>query len=132
MRPLPILMEGGGLPSGAALERLKRAKWAAGYEGKVLPRVAVPGSPGPILAVGVEPDWVTDYALLPDLEDEGRITAALTAILMNPEDERIGRPEDLLSKWFRADVAYVGEEEYDGPDNAGVPNTRAGRWEDMA
>ena len=107
--PLPILMEG-GLPSGEALERLKRAKQATGYDELVLPCVAVPGSPGPILAVGMEPDWVVEYALLPNLDDEARITAALTAVLINRDDPRLGTAEQLLTKWMGVEVKMTGEE----------------------
>lgn len=125
MRPLPILLKGGGLPEGADLERLKRAKFATGYDGMVLPRVAVEGSPAPILAVGVEPSWLTTYAYLPDLSDESRITAALTAVLMDPTNPRLGDEVDLLSKWFDGPVKYLGEENVDGPEQAAVSDGRA-------
>lgn len=125
MRPLPILTPGGRDLSPAELGVLKAAKGASGYEDLVLPRRAVQGSPGPILAVGVEPDWITDYALVPDLTDVGRVTAALTAILVEPDDPRLGQPEDLLSKWLDCDVTYVGEEEYAEPKQTIAPNGRA-------
>lgn len=110
LRPLPILMEGGALPMGFALEALKRAKAATGYEGMVLPVKALPGSPEPILAVGVTPSWLTDYAYLPDLNSVDRITAALTAILMVPNDPRLNDRTDCLSNWFGVEVTYLGEE----------------------
>lgn len=125
MRPLPILLKGGGLPSGADLERLKRAKLATGYDGMVLPRVAVEGSPAPILAVGVEPDWLTTFAYLPDLRDEKRITAALTAVLIEPDNPRLGNEVDLLSRWMNGPVTFKGEEPYDDrTQQAAVPNGR--------
>lgn len=107
VRPLPILTPGRDLPTGGALATLRRAKMATGYSGLLLPRRAVQGSPAPILAVGVEPDWVTDYAFVPDFTQEGRLTEALRAILMNPDDPRIGRPADLLSKWLGVEVKEV-------------------------
>lgn len=126
MRPLPILLAGGGLPEGQDLERLKRAKFATGYDGMVLPRVAVPGSPAPILAVGVEPGWLTTFAYLPDLSDETRITAALTAVLIEPDNPRLGNDVDLLTKWFGKPVTYTGEEPYDDQSQqAAVSNGRA-------
>lgn len=112
LRPLPILTASGALPDGFALEALKAAKLATGYQGMVIPRKAVPGSPGPILAVGVEPDWLVKFAYLPDLSSVDRITAALTAVLMEPEDPRLGDEVDLLSRWFGAPVKFVGEEPF--------------------
>lgn len=111
MRPLPILTADGELPTGAALEALRRAKLATGHDGLVLPRKAVQGSPEPILAVGVEPDWLTTFAFVPNLEDEERIAAALTAILMEPDDPRLSREEDLLSKWMGVEVKRLPDEQ---------------------
>lgn len=125
MRPLPILMAGGGLPTGEPLERLKRAKQATGYSGLILPRIAVEGSPQPILAIGVEPDWLTTFAYLPNLDDETRITAALTAVLMEPEDPRLGDEVDLLSKWFGGPVIFKGVEEFERTNETQVSNGRA-------
>lgn len=107
LRPLPILTASRELPAGGALDRLRRAKLATGYSGLVEPRKAVYGSPGPILAVGVEPDWLTEFAFVPNFNDVGRLTEALRAILMNPEDPRIGQPVDLLSKWLGVEVKEV-------------------------
>lgn len=112
LRPLPILTVDGELPTGFALEALKAAKIATGYSGMVIPRKAVPGSPAPVLAVGREPDWLTTYAYLPDLSNIERITAALTAVLMEPNDPRLGDEVDLLSRWFGAPVKFVGEEPF--------------------
>lgn len=112
LRPLPILTADGELPTGGALATLRLAKMASGYSGMVRPMKAVQGSPGPILAVGVEPDWLVDYALVPDWSSATRLTEALKAILINPDDPRIGRDVDLLSKWFKGPVKFIGEEEY--------------------
>jgi hypothetical protein len=102
------------MPSGWDLAALVAAKQATGYQGLVEPRPALPGSPQPILAVGIEPDWLTRYAYLPSLLDVERTTAALTAILMNPEDTRIADEIDLMSKWFGGEVKYLGEEPVNG------------------
>jgi hypothetical protein len=112
LRPLPILTADGRLPTGDALATLRLATLATGYPGRVLPSKAFHGSPGPILAVGVEPDWLVEYALVPDWSSATRLTEALKAILINPDDPRIGRDVDLLSKWFGGEVKYLGEEEY--------------------
>lgn len=104
-------MPGGGLPEGSALARLRAAKLASGYKGLVIPSIAVQGSPGPVLAVGVEPDWLVEYAYLPNLDDVGRITAALTAILITEDDPRLGTEVDLLSKWFGGTVRLIGTED---------------------
>jgi hypothetical protein len=93
---------------------LKFAKLATGYEGLVVPRMAREGSPAPILTVGVEPDWLTQYAYVDDWSNIGALTEALRTILIKP-DEALGEVE-LLSKWFKAPVKYIGEEEYHGSD----------------
>lgn len=113
IRPLPILTVDGELPAGEALLRLRLAKKATGYLGLVIPCKAVLGSPGPILAVGCEPDWLTSFALVPNLDDVDRLTAALTAILINPDDPRLAGDEYLLSKWFGAPVTYKGTEHHE-------------------
>jgi hypothetical protein len=111
LRPLPILMPGGGLPEGSALARLRAAKLATGYQGLVIPSIAVAGSPGPVLAIGVEPDWLVEYAFIPNLNDVTRIAAALTAILITENDPRLGTEVDLLSKWFGKPVKLIGTED---------------------
>ena len=115
IRPLPILTPSGELPAGEALLRLRQAKKATGYLGMVVPCQAVLGSPGPILAVGREPDWLVSFAYVPYFDDVERLTAALTAILINPDDPRLGGDEYLLSKWFSAPVTYKGTELYVPP-----------------
>lgn len=126
MRPLPILMPGGELPQGGALDRLKKAKFLSRYTDLVIPHKAVQGSPAPILAVGIEPDWLTTYAYLPNLDDVSRITAALNAVLVDTDDPRLGGDVDLLTKWFGMPVTYTGEEPYDDESKqAAVSNGRA-------
>jgi hypothetical protein len=113
LRPLPILTPDKELPTGEALEALRRAKLATGYAGMVLPSRASQGSPAPILAVGCYPDWLTDFVYVADWTDEGKLTTALKAILL---EEGAGwsvmGDTYLLSKWFGGPVKYAGEERY--------------------
>jgi hypothetical protein len=89
---------------------LREAKRASGYLGLVIPVHALEGSPEPILAVGVKPTWLTRYAYVPDFESIPRLTNALKAILVNPDDPRMEDREDLLSMWFGVKVTQIGEE----------------------
>lgn len=61
--------------------------------------------------MGCHPDWLVSYAYLPDLTDVGRITEALKAVLINPEDKRLYTEEDLLSKWMGVELKLVGVED---------------------
>lgn len=110
LRPLPILTHDGSLPTGADLEALKAAKLSLGYEGLVLPARAVQGSPGPILAVGVTPDWLTEFAYVKDWSSVTLLADALRTVLMSPE--RAMGDTYLLSKWLKGPVTFVGEEEF--------------------
>lgn len=110
LRPLPILTPDGSLPTGADLTALKFAKLSSGYEGLVLPGKALKGSPGPILAVGVEPDWLVEFAYVKDWSSLTALAEALKTVLMSPE--RAMGDTYLLSKWLRAPVKYVGEEDF--------------------
>lgn len=114
LRPLPILTTTGELPLGVDLDNLREAKFASGYDGMVIPAVAVQGSPAPILAVGCYPDWLTTFAYIPDFSDVGRLTETLRAILINNEDPRLGDETYLLSKWFGAPVKRLEDEVWDG------------------
>lgn len=111
LRPLPILLSEGGIPSGWALEALRQAKLASGYQGLIRPAVALEGSPAPILAVGCRPKWLTKYVYVDTLFDVEATTAALRAILIEEDDSVLG-DEDLLSRWFKGPVKLIGEEEY--------------------
>ena len=110
VRPLPILTADGELPSGEALLALRASKKLSGYSGMVLPVKAVPGSPEPILCVGVTPDWLCTFALIPDLSNIDRTTAALDAVLVNNDDPRLGSEEVLLSKWMGVEVKMIEQE----------------------
>lgn len=110
LRPLPILTHDGSLPTGADLEALKAAKLSLGYEGLVLPARAVQGSPGPILAVGVTPDWLTEFAYVKDWSSVTLLADALRTVLISPE--RAMGDTYLLSKWLKGPVTFLGEEEF--------------------
>jgi hypothetical protein len=111
VRPLPILWPEGYEPTSEDWAALRTAKNATGYPGLVVPRKAVYGSPGVILAVGALPDWLARFAYIDTLSDIGRLTVALNAILNDPEDPRIGGPEELLSRWMGVEVKQVDEYE---------------------
>lgn len=115
LRPLPILTPDRSLPTGADLTALKFAKLSSGYEGLVLPREAVQGSPAPILAVGCEPDWLTDFAYVKDWSSITALTEALKIVLLSPE-RAIGDTY-LLSKWLQGPVTLLGEEYYAGNES---------------
>ena len=116
LRPLPILTPDGSLPSGASLVALRFAKEATGYPGRVLPAKAVQGSPGPILAIGIEPDWLTSYVYVDDYSSITKLSEALEMLLMDEDNPAVKGEVDLLSKWFQGEVKFLGTEEYDGPN----------------
>lgn len=107
LRPLPILW--GQEPTGDDWAAVRAAKAATGYKGLVVPRAAVYGSPGAILAVGALPDWLCDFAYIDNTSNHESLTAALNAVLNDPQDPRIGTPEQLLSAWMGVDVKLVEE-----------------------
>lgn len=106
LRPLPILTPDGELPTGSALEALRAAKMASGYSGLIVPRQAVYGSPEPVLAVGVKPDWLTKYAYLEDWSDHDAIVRALQTILIW-DDGSVRDEASLLSEWMKAEVRLI-------------------------
>lgn len=63
----------------AALSVLRAAKAQLDTQTKIVPVDALQGSPGPILALGVRPDWLTDYVFVkPDgVDDPDRVAKAL-------------------------------------------------------
>ena len=111
MRPLPILW--GFEPTKEDWDNLRAAKRYSGHKELVVPRPAVPGSPGIILCIGIEaPTWAADrYAYVPDARQVDRLTEALRVVREdNRDDPRLGTQEQLLSKWMGGDVREVIEE----------------------
>jgi len=113
VRPLPILWGNPEVPTSVHWDAVRAAKAATGYKDLVVPGKAVYGSPGPILAIGKEPDWLTEFALVPNVDDHDRLTAALRAILFTPDDPRMGTPEYLLSQWMGGPVKLISTEHYE-------------------
>ena len=103
-----------GDPDKTHWEALSAARGAAGYSSKVQPARALPGSPQPILAVGLMPDWLTDYGYAESFDDHEALQRALSYALDDHSPEEVGqRYAELLSHWMDADVTYAGEEEHD-------------------
>jgi hypothetical protein len=75
------------VPSGADLELFKKAKGQMGIDYLVQPVRGVHGSPGRIIALREEPNWICDYAFVkaPNLES---IKAAMTWALGEGDDPR--------------------------------------------
>lgn len=74
--------------SNADWSRIRAAKASLGVPFKVKPVEAVLGSPGRVLAIGAEPDWVDcDYALVSSTMSPG-LAKALNWVLGDFEDNR--------------------------------------------
>lgn len=104
IRPLPILTA--GEPTAEDWATLRAAKTNTGYQGMVMPRPAVYGSPGIILAVGKLPDWLCKFVYVDSLEDP-RLTDALKTILDVEWTAPVYDEADLLSKWLGEEVTLV-------------------------
>lgn len=70
------------------MDAIKAAKAAMGVDFKVLPRPAVPGSPGRVLALREKPHWFTPYAPVGHPERAESMIAALEWVLLNTDDPR--------------------------------------------
>ena len=94
VRPLPIY-----LPDATEedLARLKEVYVSLGIPGKVRPVAAVPGSPGPLLAIGYKPYWMCDYALVSGTYSPG-LAYAMRCILTDTWDERMKSELDWLNE----------------------------------
>lgn len=108
LRPLPILW--GQEPTDADWAAVRAAKAATGYKGLVVPRQAVYGSPGVILAVGELPSWLCRFVYVDNTNDAEKLTEALNVVLNDPEDPSVGTEADLLSRWMGVEVKEVEEE----------------------
>lgn len=111
MKILPILW--GSPPTPADWKRLSAAREAIGYEDMVQPAVALRGSPGRVLALGVRPTWLTPYQFLSDTGHH-RLPEVLKWCL----DESIYDPyaptyEDMIDDWSGGVMKYMGEERID-------------------
>lgn len=109
LRPLPVLTPDPWPPSSRAWDALRAAKTASGYPGLIIPRQAVQGSPEPVLAVGVEPDWLTKFVYIDSLYDHDALVHAMQVILVWDDGSTLGE-ERLLSKWMGCNVKLIGVE----------------------
>jgi hypothetical protein len=113
MRLLPIYWA--TPPKQADWEALSAARNALGYTEKLMPAPALEGSPGPILAVGKAPSFITPRHALVESTADPRLVDALGYCLgmndgdVDPTDHMVS----MLSEWFEAPVTYVGEEPYE-------------------
>lgn len=111
MKLLPILWA--EPPAAEDWGRLSEARASIGYTDRIQPAEALPGSPQPVLAVGVRPSWITDYTFVEDLTDLEQLGHALQYCLAEPHEppgEDIAR---VLSGWMGVEVKFLNEEEYD-------------------
>lgn len=70
------------------MDAIKAAKAAMNVDFKVLPRPAVPGSPGRVLALREKPNWFTSYAPVGHPERPESMKAALEWVLSDKDDPR--------------------------------------------
>lgn len=103
IQPLPIYPD---ILRGDELLTLKHAKQSLGIEKLVKPVRAVPGSPGPIIAMGEAPHWIVDYANVatPTLES---FKCALMFVLENQTNESAVTVCQQLEKIFGEGVKEV-------------------------
>lgn len=70
------------------MDAIKAAKASMNVDFKVLPRPAVPGSPGRVLALREKPSWFTAYAPVAHPERPESMKAALEWVLSDKDDPR--------------------------------------------
>lgn len=108
MRLLPILWSND--PTADDWRRLGEARIAIGYPEKLMPARAVHGSPGRVLAIGAEPDWVCEFIRVDDTMDSPKLEFALKWCL-EPEGEVSGEDiADKLASWMGVEVTFKGME----------------------
>lgn len=114
--PTSLLIWSDQRPTGPEMDKLKAAKKATGVDFSVLPRRAFPGCGGRVLAVGTEPTWLADYALV-DNYDDPKLEKALKWVLLG--DEVLGEipgPRRILDQL--KDVFGPGVKEITIPEDA--------------
>jgi hypothetical protein len=92
------------------MDRLKTAKAKVDVPFKVLPRPAVVGSPGRVIAIGTMPDFPCEYAVINDHTNQAAYDAVMEWVL-HPEliDDRASNEEDWLSYHFGVPVKFIEE-----------------------
>lgn len=86
--------------------RIRVAKQALGLPFLVQFGKAVAGGSERVLAIGGEPDFLCDYAQIPNTYSAG-LKPALEWVLSNKEDSRAMSMADVLTKWMGAEVREV-------------------------
>lgn len=92
------------------MQLIKRAKAELDVPFLVLPRPAVIGSPGIVLALGIAPTWICDYALVKDVTKYESIKAALDVVLSGKDDPRVTTVLNMLEK-IMPGIKEIKEEE---------------------
>lgn len=78
---------------------IRQAKERLGLDFLVKPVRAVPGSPGRVLAIREEPNFICDYAYVVNMNLDS-LTNALEWVLTDKEDKRAVTKIDMLRKTF--------------------------------
>lgn len=112
MKILPILW--GTPPTPADWKRLSAAREAIGYTEVIKPAVALPGSPGRILALGARPTWLCPYNYVADTAHARLIPVLAWCLDESINDPYAPTPEDMIIDWSGGAFKFLGEEEIDG------------------
>ena len=90
------------------MAELKEAKRRLDVDFQVLPCKAYPGGPTRVLAVGIQPDFLCDFALVKDPANSIALEAGLAWVLdPDKEDSRASLIIDQLRATFGADVTEL-------------------------
>lgn len=103
IRPIAIYPSA---PTGADLTALKKAKALIDTDILIKPVRAVPGSPGPLLALREKPEFVCDYALVEEVTPE-QIKPALEWVLGLNNNYRGYSAIVMLREVFGPDVEEI-------------------------
>lgn len=101
-------------PTAEDWQRLSAARTALGYTDLIQPAQALPGSPGPVLAIGKLPSWIVPHAYVASTEHPRLLQEALETCINGGLAEIGENMAAQMSDWMDASVTYLGEEEYDG------------------
>lgn len=110
---------------------VRLAKARLGVEWKVLPRPAIAGSPGRILALREPPPFLCDYALVNDPQNGNSMLAALEVALGLKDDERMNTVLDTLKSIFGEGVREIPAEELAAEEETGPPMPDFGKAFDL-
>lgn len=96
--------------SAADWDAIKRAKVSLGLDYLVKPQRAVPGSPGPILAIGVRPNWICldGYAYISSTESPG-LREALRCVITHADSPHMVTGLQMLQQVLGPGVREVEE-----------------------